>query len=56
MAGSKTVEELDDEALRLLAAMCASRAQYVAYLVAQLAADKPIAFVQWQEGANTSST
>jgi len=47
LAGSKTVGELDNESLRLLGVVTASRERYAAYLVDQLATDNCVSFSAW---------
>jgi hypothetical protein len=47
LAGAKTIAELDEQDLRLLAAIAVSREQYADYLVDQLSTDRPISFESW---------
>ena len=54
VAGTKTIEELDDEALRMFAATAAARERYAAYLVDQLGAKNPSSFHIWSESHSIS--
>ena len=49
LAGSKTIADLDDGDLALLAAIATTRERYAAYLVEQLGADTPISFTAWSK-------
>jgi hypothetical protein len=49
LAGSKTIADLDDGDLTLLAAIATTRQRYAAYLVEQLSADSPISFAAWSK-------
>jgi len=54
VAGTKTIEELDDEALRIFAATSAARERYAAYLVDQLSAKESVPFYLWSEAHSIS--
>jgi hypothetical protein len=49
LAGTRTVGELGDEALRMLGTAAVARERYTAYLVDQLSAEKPFSFATWSE-------
>lgn len=52
LAGVHTFRELEDDALRVIAASAMARAAYASYLVELLAADAPFSFASWQELAS----
>ncbi len=55
LAGTKTISELDEPALRLLAVVAAARMQYTAWLVDRLNSHTSSSFVEWlrlQPGTN----
>jgi hypothetical protein len=47
LVGTKTVGELDDEALALLVAIASARARYSGYLAEQLGLEEPIQYSVW---------
>lgn len=49
IAGSKTVGDLTEEGLRLLALIANARAQYAGYLVDQLCTPEPVHFAEWSQ-------
>jgi len=51
LAGVRTIAEVREDALRLLAFLAAARGQYAGYLVDQLNATEPIAFSSWRAEA-----
>ena len=50
LAGARTISELDDDTLMLLAIIASARARYSDYLADQLGADGPIPYTVWSAG------
>jgi hypothetical protein len=55
LAGTKTISELDDNALRNLGSFAVARERYCAYLVDLLTASQPFSFSTWAEDARSDS-